>query len=287
MMLGFNAELEKMAGIGSAAKGALRGMVIPAARAVGNAATSGARDVGGLVSRFGKRQVHGLTGWTPKGGIQSIRGGAYEAGQRLRNAEQAINAPTKQRFLDKAMLRTPEQAHVKQVMGRSKELKDARKAHAAAQKAEDMGLTSLPGYAKSMVKHGPGKTISTGVKEQWHSMGPTGKGLMVGLPALSVGSELAREGKPGEGGRLERAGERLGDVAYMMGPVPIAGQTAAQIALSGVGKRVGKLLGGKKTKPQPQAKSTPAPPSLEPAGGEVEPAEHIVSDRAMGLAGGA
>lgn len=274
MMVGFNAELEKMAGIGSVGRAALKG-----AREV----AGGVKDVGGLASRFGKRQVHGLTGWTPKGGVQSIRGGAYEAGQRLRSAEQAVNAPIKQRFLDKAMLHTPEQAHVKQVKARSKELKDARKAHGAAQKAEDMGLTSLPGYAKSMVTNGVGKTVGTGVKEQWHSMGPAGKSMMVGLPALSVGSELAREGGPGEAGRLARAGERLGDVAYMMGPVPIMGQTAAQLALSGVGKRVGKVLGGKK--PQ-QAKSTPAPPSLEPAGGEAAPAEHIVSDRAMGLTGG-
>lgn len=269
IMVGFNSELEKIAaGMG-------------AARVVGGAAKS----VGGVLGRFGQRQVHALTGWTPKAGIQSIRGGAYEAGQRLGAAKAAIApgkvVPTTPGIMDKVLRRTPEAVHTRGVAAGHKELAAAQKAHSSARKAEEMGLTSLPGYAKSLKTHGVGKTVGAGFKEQWDSMGPAGRALMLGFPAVGAANELSRESKPGEAGRLSRAGARAGELAYMMGPVPIAGQIAAQTALSGAGKRVGALFDKKPTKP----KNTSAPPSLEPAGGEAEPGERIVSDRAMGLGG--
>ena len=175
----------------------------------------------------------------------------------------------------------PGKAQHKAVVKATKEFRGAEKGLEAAQKAEDMGLTNLPGYVKSMVKNGPGKTLKAGLAEQWHGVGPVGKSLMVGLPAMSVGGELARESKPGERGRVSRAGERLGEIAYMMGPVPLAGQMVAHTAISKGGKGIGALFDRKPKQP----KSVPAPPSLEPAGGEAVPGETIVSDRAMGVGG--
>jgi len=278
IMMGFSSELEKVAAP----------PVVPAAKAV-------LKGIGGGLSRFGKRQVHALTGWTPKAGIRSIRGGAYDAAQRLEQASGALtpgvgprvsNLVEKpgivRRAVDKVMRTTPKQVQARALDARKAEEVAAIKQYGSAAKAERMGLTSLPGYAKALKTHGVGKTMKAGFKEQWDSMGPAGRALMVGFPAVGVGGELARESQPGESGRLSRAGSRLGDVAYMMGPVPVAGQIAAQMAVGGAGKRVGALFDKKPAK----QKNVPAPESLEPAGGEAAPGERIVSDRAMGLGGG-
>jgi hypothetical protein len=263
IMQGFNAELEKIAGMAGVA-----------------------RAIPGTLGRFGKRQVHALTGWTPKAGIQSIRGGAYEATQRLGKARAAVapgSAGASPRFTDKVLRRTPEKVHTRAVAAGHKELVSAQRAHASAQKAESMGLTSLPGYVKALKTHGVGSTMKSGFKEQWDSMGPAGRGLMLGFPTVGAGSEVMRESKPGEAGRFSRAGTRLGEMAYMMGPVPIAGQVAAQTVLSGSGKHVGSLFDKRPVK----AKNTMAPSTLDPAGGEAEPGDRIISDRASGLGGSA
>lgn len=290
-MAGFRDELEKIAlPLGGLASAARRGAAAVARQGAGGAvravarkglqsAGSGARDAGGLVARFGKRQVHGLTGWTPKAGIQSIRGGAYETGERLQRAKAAVGvkAPAaKAGTVDKVLRRSPEKIQQRAAKAGHSEVAAARKAHEAGQKAEDMGLTSLPGYAKSLKRHGVGKTVGAGFAEQWHGVGPVGKGLMA-LPAIPVASELARKSKPGEDGRFARAGSHLGEFAYTMGPVPIAAQIAGASALGSVGKRIGALADRKRT-----TKNNPAPPSLEPAGGEAVVGEPAVSDRAMG-----
>lgn len=172
----------------------------------------------GAGSRFGQRQVHGLTGWQPKGGLKGIKGGSYVTGKALESAKK----------------------------GGGKKLERARKAHKDTEAMEAMGATSLPGYVKSMATHGVGKTVGTGLRQQWNTSGPAMRGLMFGMPVASVGSELARESKPGEASRLQRAGSRLGDVAWTMGPLPFAGQAAAAAGISMGGSAVGRLLGGKK-----------------------------------------
>lgn len=258
-------------GIGGAAKGALLGAGVGAGAGVLKpSAASGlaARQTGslGAGARFGQRQLHGLTGWTPKGGIESIRGGAWEAKKRTEGIRSSLQkaAPDARGKLNKSLVK-------------------AERGQQWAQKAQDMGLTNIPGYAKSLVKNGPGKTISTGVKEQWHGSGPAGKALIFGFPAVTIGGELARPSKPGEAGRLERAGRNVGDLAYSMGPMPIASQMAAATALSAAGGQTGKLL--RKKKQQRANKHIPAPPQLDPAGGDAVAGESIVTDRAMGGGG--
>ncbi len=275
-MNGFHTELEKIAI--TIPRGVV-GAVGSAARKAVSSTGSTARDVGGLLSRFGKRQVHGVTGWTPKAGIQSIRGGAYETGKRMEAAKGAVSikAPgATQGRMDKLLRRTPEKIQQRAAKSGHKEMVAARKGDVAGRKAEEMGLTSLPGYAKSLKNNGVGKTIRAGMGEQWHSVGPVGKSMMV-LPAIPVASELARESKPGEAGRFAREGAGLGEFASTMGPVPIAGQIAAGTALGALGKRVGALADRKKN-----TKHVPAPATLEPAGGEAVAGEPVISDRAMG-----
>lgn len=298
LMAGFNDELAKHANSVStvgieALKSALSGLKgfnaekfrVPAAalgmkavKGMGNAAREGA----GVASRFGQRQVHGLTGWTPKGymnpeGIKGMRAGAHDAAERLSAAERTV-APGAGRYrpglVDRVLKISPEKQQARAAKAGHKEVVDARKSYQAAQKAEDMGLTSLPGYARALMRN-PAAAVSTGMAEQWHSMGPGGKALMLGIPAAGVGSELTTESQPGGPGKFERAGSRLGELAYTMGPVPLSGQIAAGIGVSSLGKRVGSLFDKKK--------SIPAPPNLEPAGGEAAPAETMVSDRALGL----
>jgi hypothetical protein len=277
LMVSFNDELSKQANTVSSV-----GM-----RAL-ESALSGLKSTAGAAKRFGQRQAHGLTGWTPKGfmnpeGIRDMRGGAYDAMERLTATERSA-APGVGKYrpglVDRVLGRSEGTVQSRAVKSKAKEVAEARKAYQASQKAEDMGLTSLPGYARALMRN-PGEAISTGFAEQWHNVGPGGKAMMVGLPTLGAAGELSRPSNPGEGGRFERAGTRLGELAYTMGPLPIAGQLVAGGVMGGLGKRMGSVFDRKK----PVA-NVPAPPSLEPAGGEAAPAERHISDRAMGLGQG-
>lgn len=240
-MAGFNSEIEKMAAppLASMAQAALSG----GARV--------AKNIGGVLSRTGQRQVHALTGWTPKAGIQSIRGGSYDAGERLMKARKAMeegasNVPS---FMDRALGRSPNYVKNMRTRGLTNEVAKSQKALGSAQAAESMGLTSLPGYAKSLATAGVGKTMKAGFREQWDNTGPVGRALMVGFPAVGVGGELARDSKPGESGRLSRAGSRLGDAAFMMGPIPFAGHMAAAAGIGGAGKLVGGMFDKRPSQP--------------------------------------
>jgi hypothetical protein len=216
----------------------------------------------GASARFGQRQLHGLTGWTPAAGLQSIRGGAYQANRNVVSAQEAIAKAT------------PGNA-AKQ----HKKLQQAQRAQASAQKAEDMGITSIPGYAKSLANR-PMDTIRAGVKEKWDSSGPVGRGLVFGFPAVTIGGELVRPSKPGEDGRIQRASRNIGDIAYAMAPLPFTSELALGSALSASGGQVGKLF-SRKQKARPNA-HIPAPPQIDPAGGDAVAGESIVTDRAMG-----
>lgn len=276
-MASFNDELEKQANTISTI--GLRAL---------EAAVGGLKASGGVAKRFGQRQAHGLTGWTPKGymnpqGIREMRAGAYDTAERLSAAERAV-APGPGRYrpglVDRALGRKPEAVQAKKMQSAKSELEQARKAHEASQTAEDMGLTSLPGYAKALLND-PTKALKAGIGEQWHSMGPAGRSLMVGIPAAGMASEAMRPGDPGEAGRFARAGARAGELAYTMGPLPFSGQIVAGLGVGSLGKRMGSIFDKKKP-----VKNIPAPPTLEPAGGEAAPADTIVSERALGASQG-
>lgn len=259
--------------LGGAARGALRGAAVGA---VGGGALGAARPGAlkpfeemkglGAMSRFGQRQVHSLTGVGDKAYVRSIGGGASSSARELQEAAVAANTPG---------------AGAKQ-WG---ELQHAQKAHAAAEKAEGMGLTSLPGYAKALIKD-PKGALKAGFGEQWHASGPGGKALMFGLPVASAASELRKgEGEGGhKSGRFERAGEALGaGLGFAAGPLSVTG---ASVASAGLGKALGTVgkgvdrLAGRKGKLVPRHSA--APPTVEPGGSSIVPSDRVYSDRAMG-----
>jgi len=126
-----------------------------------------------------------------------------------------------------------------------------------------------------------------GVKPQLTQQGAVGKSMVV-LPVGFAGMELAREGDPGESGRMERFGESLGmGAGYATSPfIPIAGSevlsrgTAA--AGGALGKTVDKLLKAKKKEKSQSLGDNSAAPTLED-GGQSEMVERVYSNAAQGL----
>jgi len=199
------------------------------------------------------------SGWTPKGwmnpeGIRAMRGGAYGAEQELSKAWAA----------DKP-------AHLMQAV----------KGVTAAREAERMGLTSIPGYARAMVKEGPAKTISTGVKEQWHSTPAGLKLLLFGLPAANVAKELATPTHEGGPGKVQRVGQAAA-LGAPIGPLSLSGQLATSAGLTAGVKGVSGLAGRLKKKPQPMPESKVPPQQTEASSGMTQPVERMASPAAAG-----
>jgi hypothetical protein len=267
---------------GGAAKGALLGAGIGGLGLSGLAALGRGTGVAGRLAagggplgaaaRFGQRQVHGVTGWTPEAGLRTIRGGAWGAQQRARELRESVR---KGKFKPTWFQRV---RGVPEGEAAAKAQVSARKYLEAARKAEQMGLTSIPGYARSLAKQ-PVKTLKAGLGEQWHAMGPFGRSLIYGYPVVGTAGALAQRDEPGGPGRMERLAEPLGALAYGMGPLPIGTQLALAGALSGGLKGVGKLTKKDRT---PRRHAEPPGP-VEPAGGETEAEDYIFTPRAMGL----
>lgn len=242
--------------ISGAVRGALatgaKGLLAGAAAGGALSAISPASAEG--LKQFAQRQRHSLTGWTPQGGsVSSIGAGSAQARKHLGEISRKNTASPA-------------------------EIDKARKWVAAATEAEQMGMTSLPGYMKSLAKQ-PLKTMSTGAREQWHSGGPVTRALVFGMPAAQIASTAMSQDTPDGPSKSERMGRHLGDLAFATAPIPLVGQMAAMPLLSAAGGRVGRVLS---RRPPP---STLAPPGLEPAGGAVAPAEVLASDRALGTVG--
>lgn len=217
------------AGLGAGA-GAVAGHLRPSA--VSNV-VHGEAPVLSSAARFGQRQVHGLTGWAPEGGIQSIRGGAYDAKERVSSAESALRGAK-----DSATRAAA-----------TKELEHAGKGLAASEKAEQMGLTSLPGIARSMKNNGVVNTLKADVANQWSGAGVGSKALMVGIPAMGAVQALTAEDgeaysrRPSERvGKGEAVGSNIGQaVGGMLGSsVPIIGQTVLGAPIGFAGKMIGR-----------------------------------------------
>lgn len=260
------------AGLGGLGAGALRGAALGAAAGgVGGAVAPGLaqrlsnnRLLTGA-SNFGQRQVHSLTGVGDAAYVRSIGGGAADASKRLESARSALkSAPDAA-----AQLRA------------TKDVGSAQRAFDASGKAEAMGLTSLPGYAKALYRN-PKEALKAGISDQWNSMGTPGRALMYGLPtAGAVGEALTKEDSSGaQRGRLERAGRTFGAAASgMLAPLSIAGDVVAGGALSGAMGRLGRGADHALQRRKPVAMSSP-----EPGGGSTQAEGYILSDRAAGTA---
>ncbi len=222
----------------------------------------------GSLGRFGQRQVHSVTGWTPKGfhnpqGVREMRGGAYDAAKRFSKAREGIGP-----LPERGPISPASRKAVKEYAGSVTQL-------GAAEDAERMGLTSVPGVIKSMKDNGIGKTIATGIGEQWHS-GPMGK-LMVGLPVAGAAKEMMT---PGEN-KGERVGGALGGLGYSMAPVPFLGSMVAGGAImkgmTAGGRGIDKLRAKRRALEYPASSSVTLDNS-----GSVGPVEHQYSPAALG-----
>lgn len=216
-------------GLGGAARGAGKGML--AGAALGGAAgalapkqvisgtrsLAGAENAVGSLSRFGQRQVHGFTGFKPGGSTKSIERIGLGAGP----ARGALAKAT--------------------AGGDAKTIGRATEALAGAEKAQSMGLTSLPGLAKSVKNNGLLPTVATGVKQQWASSRPVEKALMVGLPAASVLNTARKSDKGTKTGKGESIGRSLGGtLGAVAAPLPFGAGAALSTGLQHAGGLVGK-----------------------------------------------
>lgn len=261
-------------GLGGAVRGAGKGAIIGAGSGLALGAASPSKVLSstkllsrmgnslGSLSNFGQRQVHSVTGWKPGGAASSVErigAGAAPARRELaalgKDLSSGAGVP----------------------VGK---LQQASKSLAAADKAQEMGLTSLPGYAKSMKTNGVLPTAAAGLKSQWASAGGKGKALMVGLPALAaVNAARAPEGD-GAPGRAERVGRVVGStVGGLAAPLSLTGSLALSTALERAGGAAGKgvdKLRGKRSVQQSQVQQEPSrPPASEPGDTGQHTVEHV------------
>jgi len=203
----------------------------------------------GAASRFGQRQVHGLTGMLSPSEIEGVRGGAYDARQALTTAKAEG----------------------------SKSVPRLEKALNASERAQNMGLTSLPGYLKSVKKNGIGATLRTSAEEQWRNQ-PLLTAAAVGLP-LAAGALAPTEEGQGRGEAVGRAvGGAAGEIAG--GIMPIGGQIALGAGSSQVGAWAGRgvdRLRGRRLHNAPT-------PTMEPTEAQQTATERVMSPAAAGQA---
>jgi hypothetical protein len=167
-----------------------------------------------------------------------------------------------------------------------KNLERLEASQAALQKAEDMGLTSIPGYVKSFLNK-PGETLSTGLKAQWHGTNPAEKALMLGLPAYSVAQEALSDEDPTGQGR-SKAERVAGGVANtlagaVLGPLPAFTNMKLTEGATTLGESAGRILGPRQRPPGVVMSSLPQ--DLTADSGQAVPGERVVSERAAGSMG--
>lgn len=225
----------------------------------------------GAGARFGQRQVHALTGALSPAELEGVRGGAY-------GARKAYGAATKD--LEKAWAKDPTKAN--------DAIDRAAKAHRgleSAERVQSMGLTSVPGYLRSVADKGLRPTLEASVKDQVHNMHPGMAAMALGMPAIGVAHAALSKEKSEGVGKGEAVGKNLGlALGGLTGAaMPVVGSTVMGGALEHAGGAVGRgidHLRGRKH--APAAPGTLGPPPIEPAEGQHMPSERVMSPAAAG-----
>lgn len=208
---------------GGALGGAVAGSAAPGLIEAGRAAVTGARGPVGAFARFGQRQVHGLTGHVPEGGLEAIRHGASTRRAAVDAAEANLDRVISEGGKPGLMARLRGQSGVEEAAGG---VRRANQAYGAGAEAERRGITSLPGYAKGLLAD-PAGTLRAGFRDQWHGMSPGMKALTVAAPAMDLAAG-APEGEPQPSG-LQRAGRAaLGVAGMALSPLPQGTQLLVQ-----------------------------------------------------------
>lgn len=253
---------------GSAARGALVGGLGGAG--VGAALPSAAR---GALTRFGLREAHGLTGYLPKGEtLRSIRAGSYDAERAAIQAQRALHG---------AQLTGGDVGKATKAVARAQ---DAVK---ATRDAQEWGLTSIPGIAKSVKNNGLLPTIGRGARAQFSGTGHVNKALMLGLPAVGL-VQAARSPELQGAGRGEAIGYQGGQIVGGLagGLLPFGAGQVLQEGVGRAGRRVGRTFDAVRGKLRKEPEMGPHPSmssDLTQAGGQGVPSEVVMTPRAMGI----
>lgn len=228
--------------------------------------------VGGATKRFFQRQGHALTGWTPHGynnpaGVEALRAGAY--GARMRHAA----------------------AHAAGSTADAAEKLRAAQALASNETAQNMGLTSIPGYLGSMASRDPSKgvknTLRAGFNQQWHGTTMGEKAMMIGAPAAFTAASMMTPDDPENPhhGRDLMSGVVGTGVGMVTGSMPMA---TGSFLVGDLAGRAGGAVGGvadrlrkKRRMAKLQGQVLP-PPNPEDAHGLATPVEHHMTPSAVG-----
>lgn len=255
----------------SAGKGALIGGVGGAGLGAGVATLS--KGTGKAIGDFGRRQFHGVTGYTPKG----MEPGAYAREIGIGNtAAKNLAAATAHVSEQKARLDafrsgiepdswwspyrwSPSRLFskdrgkgIEESLGKATSKLEAlkryqaspvgSKLHAAEETLLQHGVTSIPGMARALAGPNRGEVLKAMGREAWSGSGKLGKGMM-GLQIYGdVTRDTDEEGRPVGVG--ERAGRVAGDVAGMLIPSTIAGvaQMPVGMVLGTAGGAAGRAI---------------------------------------------
>ena len=234
----------------------------------------------GATARFGQRQVHGLTGFaSPHEYTNVLRGGAYDAQQAATQANKTLALRKVEEGRGSAAY-----AKAKKKLQRADQVLDASR-DATGLNDKTMNLTSLPGIAHAVRKHGPIKPLTTAVKEQWRAS-PKMTAAMGVLPVGMAGMTLAQKEQPDGPGKGEQLGENVAGTLGMAAAaaMPVGAGMLPFTAASGAGKMLGRgvdRLRGRKAVPQAVPGALAPAPGTQPEGQHV-PVEHVSSPAAAG-----
>jgi hypothetical protein len=239
-------------GVGGAMSGAVTGGLVGAGAAGAASIHSGAaaekmraalEHMPSTVTNFGKRQVHAVTGWTPElhnpNSIGSIGLGSAARQPALDAATEHLKTVraggVEPSLVDKVMGRTA-------VQGAEKNLESAQAGFDAAHKAQEMGLTSIPGYLKSLAKH-PIDTVRAAAGDALKGQHPAMTAVQLGLPAFGIASAaLTPANTPEEKAQRGRSiGRSVAGTAagMLLSPMPMFTQNIIQRRAEGLGERIG------------------------------------------------
>ena len=206
--------------LGAGLKGGLKGGTVGGAAGAGLAAV--APGMGGKVRDFGGQMLHMWTGAGGKKGMEAFGGGAASTLAQKNLAKETLEAAHAGTAKDPRMLG----GFRDRVMGRApidkagilslaeKEHAGAVKGHAAMERAQELGLTSLPGAAKAIVTN-PLAAAKGAYGAMVHGASPAQQVAAVGIPGALAAYGALRKPQEGE--------TRMGNVAgSVLGAIPAA-----------------------------------------------------------------
>lgn len=186
----------------------------------------------GALGRFGQRQMHGLTGWTPPEGLSSdaIRGGTWAADQAVKDLEAGKGPATSWFGLKK--------------VDQAKALEQAKKVQGIEKDMQSGGLTNIPGIAKALAGKGDvsrGEALKRMFAHQWHAQDGLGKVMAAGAVAGGVAPLLTAKGREGENVGEQVGGGLGGTAGALVGSaLPFYAQNKVMQAGTYVGGKLGK-----------------------------------------------